>query len=183
MKGEVKRMKKWQIVILTLIIVFLFVGCGSTDNKASNQEGKTFAEWSEYEVFANVPALITDHTRISQAHDAGGKNYVIDVSSANKEDYETYLKLLETEGFEKYVDNGEIGLDNRVFTATYTKEETVLTVNYIESISKVFISASENQKLSEHLFYKEEYISGNIEGKKTTLSMLEMYDFGNSFER
>lgn len=181
MKGEVKRMKKWQIVILTLIIVFLFVGCGSTDNKASNQEGKTFAEWSEYEVFANVPALITDHTRISQAHDAGGKNYVIDVSSANKEDYETYLKLLETEGFEKYVDNGEIGLDNRVFTATYTKEETVLTVNYIESISKVFISASENQKLSEHLFYKEEYISGNIEGKKTTLSMLEMYDFGNSF--
>ena len=46
MKGEVKRMKKWQIVILTLIIVFLFVGCGSTDNKASNQEGKTFAGWT-----------------------------------------------------------------------------------------------------------------------------------------
>ena len=174
-------MKKWQYVILTLIMSFLLVGCADSEKQTAEQGQKTFAEWSEYEVFAKVPALVTEHTRISQAHDAGGENYIIDVSSTNKEDYENYLKLLETEGFEKYVDNGESGLDNRVFTATYTKEELVLTVNYIESISKVYISASEKQSLSEHLFYKEEYISGNIEGKKTTLSMMEMYDFGNSF--
>ena len=181
MKGEVKKMKKWQIVILALMMLFLLGGCADNGSQTAGKGKETFAEWSEYEVFGKVPALITDHTRISQAHDAGGKNYVIDVSGANKDDYENYLKQLEANGFEKYVDNGKKGLDNRVFTATYTKEEIVLIVNYIESISKVFISASENQNLSEHSFYKEEYISGNIKGKKTTLSMLEMYDFGNSF--
>ena len=149
MKGEVKRMKKWQIAILALIMLFLFVGCADNGKQTARNEKKTFAEWSEYEVFGEVPALITEHTRISQAHDAGGKNYVIDVSGANKDDYENYLKQLEANGFEKYVDNGKKGLDNRVFTATYTKEKIVLVVNYIESISKVFVSASENQNLSE----------------------------------
>ena len=174
-------MKKWQCAVLALTMLVLLVGCTGNEKQASETGTKTFAEWSEYEAFANVPALITEHTRISQAHDAGGENYVIDVSSTNKEDYENYLKLLESEGFEKYVDNGENGLDNRVYTATYTKDNLVLTVNYIASISKVYISVSENQALSEHLFYKEEYVSDNIEGKKTTLSMMEMYDFGNSF--
>lgn len=174
-------MKKWQCAVLALTMLVLLVGCTGNEKQASETGTKTFAEWSEYEAFANVPALITEHTRISQAHDAGGKNYVIDVSSTNKEDYENYLKLLESEGFEKYADNGENGLDNRVYTATYTKDNLVLTVNYISSISKVYISVSENQALSEHLFYKEEYVSDNIEGKKTTLSMMEMYDFGNSF--
>ncbi len=176
MKGEMKSMKKLQYVILTLILAVLFVGCSS-----QGKEAKTFAEWSEYEVFADVPALITDNTRISEAHDAGGENYIIEVSNVEKKDYDDYLELLTKKGFEKYVDNGEKGIDGKVFTANYTKKDLVLTVNYIENIHKVYISASENQELSEHLLYKEEYVSDNVKGRKTTLSMLEMYDFGNSF--
>ena len=125
---------------------------------AKKAEVKTFAEWSEYEVFADVPALITDSTRISEAHDAGGENYIIEVSNVEKKDYEDYLELLTKKGFEKYVDNGEKGIDGKVFTVTYTKKNLVLTVNYIENIHKVYISASENQELSEHLLYKEEYM-------------------------
>lgn len=180
MKGEMNRMKKWQYLVLSIAMMFLLTGCGAiTGQKA--KEVKTFAEWSKYEVFANVPALITEHTRISEARDAGGENYIIEVSSTEEADYKNYLELLETQGFTKYVDNGESGLDNRVYTATYTKDALVLTVNYIRSINKVYISAAENQPLSENLFYKEEYVSNNIAGKKTTLSMMEMYDFGNSF--
>ena len=179
-------MKKGKYIIIGLILLLLLTGTAlliliGMGNRAEKPGERTFAEWSEYEVFENVPALITEHTRISQAHDAGGESYIIEVSSAAKEDYKNYLSLLEDCGFKKYVDNGKNGLDNRVFTATYTKELLVLTVSYIDSISKVFVSACENQPLSEHLFYKEEYVANNIPNKKTTLSMMEMYDFGNSF--
>ena len=74
-------MKKWQCAVLALTMLVLLVGCTGNEKKSSETGTKTFAEWSEYEAFANVPALITEHTRISQAHDAGGENYVIDVSS------------------------------------------------------------------------------------------------------
>lgn len=182
-------MKKWQYLILGLVILLLLdgailffaIGMAGKKEEAAKAEVKTFAEWSKYEAFAKVPALITEHTRISEARDVGGENYLIEVSSAEKKDYDAYLGLLEKQGFKKFVDNGEKGLDDRVFTANYTKEEMVLTVNYIKNFSKVYISVGQNQPLSENLFYKDEYVANNIAGRKTTLSMLEMYDFGNSF--
>ena len=42
--------------------------------------------------------------------------------------YQSCIRDLEKNGFQKYVDNGEKGLNNNVFTTTLQKENQVVTV-------------------------------------------------------
>jgi len=97
------------------------------------------------------------------------------------ESYRTCLENLEKEGFEKYVDNGENGLNGNVFTTTFTKDSRVSTVIHMKKTNTTYVVTEEDALLSEHLFYKEEYVADNIEGAKTTLHMLETYRPGSSF--
>ena len=47
------------------------------------------------------------------------------------EDYRTCIEELEKRGFEKYVDNGENGLNGNVFTTTFVKEDLAVTVIHL----------------------------------------------------
>ena len=135
----------------------------------------------------NLPCMDILGEVPEEAEPCGAGNYLITFEGTTKEAYDMYLEELQKAGFVKYVDNGD-GLDGVVFSATYilhgnayTWSQLVVTITYIETSHTAYISACENLPLSEHLIYKDEYVQGNKEGASTSLHMMELFDFGNSF--
>lgn len=187
-----KKQTTIMIVIIALLIVSLggagalviLSGADFSSAAKTNQSKdviRTFADWTDAEVFQDVPAMEVEGTKIEEAKDYGSEVYVISVNGTELEHYQDYLKLLEEAGFSKHVDNGENGIDNAVYSSTYTKDELVVTVAQLVNINVTYISASEKMSLSEHLFYDDSYVADNQEGAKTKLAMLELYDYGNGF--
>lgn len=115
-----------------------------------------------------------------KAEDYGAGNYVTIVEHVKQSDYREYQKHIEKSGFVKHVDNGK-GLYNKIFSATYTKEKVVLTITYVAKTEKLYISACEDLPLSEHLFPDVNKDCNDGNARKTTLHMLKMAQFGNSF--
>lgn len=130
--------------------------------------------------FMGIPMMEVESAKHARVDHYGAGTYVTYVEDTTKEDYEAYLRLVEESGFTKHSDNGE-GLDNKVFCATYTKEDFVLTVSYYAMERKTNISFYQDFPLSEHLIYQDSYVEGNKEGAKTTMHMLELRRLGNSF--
>ncbi|MBE6590728.1 MAG: MBL fold metallo-hydrolase [Ruminococcaceae bacterium] len=143
-------------------------------------------EWSEIDEFVEVPAYKADSIAINPAEDygpehaeAGNPTKVIRLDNAEDKHYYEYRKLLEQFGFKLYVDNGETGLNDSVYTAIYTKGDLVVTVTMISYQFQLYVTATYDMPLSEHLFdnFKDEAVAG----AKDSLSMLEMNNWGNSF--
>ena len=176
-------MKKYGKIILVQLIfaAFLLVGCSGTDKNTKETDVKTFADWSENELFQEIPALLVDGSRISDTTDVGRGTYIINVQGTSLEDYGNYCGLLEKEGYKKYYDNGTDGLDGCVYTTTYTKDEMVVTVTHMTKTKITYVTASDEVKLSEHLFYKDEYVAENQANAKTTLHLLELHTYGDSY--
>lgn len=180
-------MKKYRKIILALLllVIVMLAGCAST--KTENEKDseattvRTFADWTDSEIFQDIPAMVVKGTRIGQATDYGDETYIITVNGTSSEDYQSYLTTLEEVGFEKYIDNGSEGLDGCVFSTTYTKDELVLTVTYMAKTNLTYIAASESMNLSEHLFYSDEYVANNQPNAKTTLHLLELHTYGDSY--
>lgn len=133
------------------------------------------------ELFPVVPGMDAPDAVTGGVVHYGAGNYVVTVDNTTLGDYRAYLAKLEKAGYTKFVDNGSEGLDNAVFNATYIREKLVLTIIHILKTKKTYISACLELPLSEHLFYKEEYVDGNGENARTKIHMLEMWWFGNSF--
>ena len=127
------------------------------------------------DLFSKVP---TYDRATETSVDYGGGNHIIVAENTDKAEYEAYLRKLEQAGFTKYVDNGE-GLGDTVFSATYTKENLVLTVTHMTKLRKTFLSANFDLPLSKHLL-RDEVVSKGA-AVQTTLHMLELWHFGNSF--
>ncbi|MDR1891423.1 MAG: hypothetical protein LBQ48_00180 [Oscillospiraceae bacterium] len=132
------------------------------------------------EMFPAIPNMNASGAAVEEVVHYGAGNYVVTVGETKKADYLAYLNTLERRGFTKVVDNGE-GLNGSVFNVIYTKEKLVLTVTYVTNLRKTYISAALELPLSEHLFRKEEYTAGNGNRAQTSLHMLELWHFGNSF--
>ncbi|MDR1891427.1 MAG: MBL fold metallo-hydrolase [Oscillospiraceae bacterium] len=193
-------MRKYKNAIsLFSLIVFMitFAGCGTSGDVSggsvagSEEPGgglpsevagaQTFADWTDCAVFQEVPAMIIANAKIGAAVDYGAGNYVIDVNGTAPEDYRSYLVTLEEAGFTKYVDNGEKGLYSAVYAATYQRGDLTVTVTHVVKTEKTYVSACRDTRLSEHLFYKEEYVTENKKNAKTTLHMPELYYMGDCF--
>lgn len=173
------------ILIQLLLAVFFLVGCTgagteSTDS-AVNTEVRSFADWTDCKVFQDIPVMRVSGTRIGEAVDYGAGTYIINVNGTSLEDYQSYLQVLEADGFVKYVDNGAEGLDGCVYSSTYTKEELVLTITHIVKTRITYIAASDKMNLSENLFYSDENIADNTADAKTKLHMQELYAYGDSY--
>lgn len=191
--------KTW--ILMVMLIVLLCVGSGilfffgvknfkevksnetATSSASKNEQSsiRTFANWTKEEVFQEIPIMQAENAKIGDVLDYGADNYIADVNYTEFTDYQDYLKLLETVGFEKFADNGQTGLDHTVYTSNYKKDDLCLTVTYVTSSKKTYITACEKQPLSEHLIYKEEFKENQIEDAKTKVHMLDLYDVGNSF--
>jgi len=131
-------------------------------------------------VFPEIPGMTTKEGLVGECVHYGAGNYLTLVENTTKEEYDAYLKQLKKIGYEKFVDNGA-GLDGVVFSTTFIKGNAVLTITHILKRKRTYISFCMDLPLSEHLFYKEEYVKNNKENAKTTLHMLELWYFGNSF--
>lgn len=131
-------------------------------------------------IFPEIPAMQTKEGVLGKCEHYGAGNYVTLVEHTTKEEYDAYLNQLQRVGYEKFVDNGT-GLDGVVFNVTFTKENIVLTITHVLKRKRTYLSFCTGLRLSEHLFYKDEYVKDNKEGARTSLHMLELWHFGNSF--
>ena len=130
--------------------------------------------------FPVIPMMDVPSAASAKAEHYGATNFVVKFEKTSLVDYKAYLNKIENYGFIKYVDNGD-GLDYAVYTATYVKDNLVLTVLHVERKQISYVSVAFDIPLSEHLIYKNEYVADNKEGAKTTLHMLELWRLGNSF--
>jgi len=182
--------KKIAIFVLVVLMFVLLTSAFLVVFKSmAEQFGETkeqididyFSAYTEIEEFQDIPALIGDNTKIGKAVDYGSKNYMIDVSGVTAEEHQAYLKVLEEVGFEKHSDNGEEAMEGYAYTSNFTRDNLVLTVMHMVHQNKTYISASYDLPLSEHLNYKEEYVSNTIPGAKTKVYMVQLNNTGNSF--
>lgn len=182
-------MKKNKVLILffTLLILGILAGCSKlpTQNNTNANTGavdvKLYDEFTDIKLFQGVPVMSVENGRTDIKGDIGGGNQVILVNGSVEDEYWNYLTTLQENGFEKYVDNGEEGLYGDVLSATLTKENLVISVIHMKKTELTYIIAEDELPLSDRLIYKDEYVKDNVEGAKTTLHMLELSDYGNSF--
>jgi len=178
-------MKKGKLAVMfsVLFIASALVGCG---NKAGQQnagvsEEKLFDEITDLALFQGVPAMNVANGKIDVLGDVGAGNEVITVNGSEEGEYWAYLDTLAKNGFEKSYSNGEEGLSGDVLTTLMTKDVLTISVIHMKKTNLTYIVAEKNVLMSEHLTYKDEYAAGNVEGAKTTLHMVELCDYGNSF--
>jgi hypothetical protein len=185
-----KKKLLWILIVLMVVlvatplgIVFLQKGMEASEEqkKLDEMNRTTFASYSEYEIFQEIPLLTGKNIRYEQAEDFGGDNYGIDTYDTTFEEYQAYLILLEQEGFVKYVDNGKEGLEGYVYTAHYTKDDLLVVVTHFTNSNQTMVTVSDKVMLSEHLFYDESYVADNMPNAKTTFHLQELYFTGNSF--
>ena len=109
----------------------------------------------------------------------GGGNYVITIPNAKKEDYLAYLQTIQERGFVIYANNGE-GWGGTVFSTTLLSETMVLTIVYYAMTKQIKVSFYPG-KAPKRLVYDESYVAGHLPEAKTSLHMMELWWFGNSF--
>ena len=115
--------KKHIWIVALLLALILLTGAGivvfqslgqSTGNETKKKDvanATTFEPYSDYKEFAKVPIMSGETIQFDDAVDFGDDTYGIHAYETDLEEYEAYLDKLEQEGFEKYTDNGEKGLD------------------------------------------------------------------------
>lgn len=163
------------ILIFTMLIMMLS-GCGkkTEDGKPASTDSTTFSAYTDIEVYQTIPAMVVKDAKIGAVEDYGDGDYIIPVEGTELKDYEAYVELLESKGFDIYCDNGESALEGNVYTTTFTKSKLVVNVIHLVRMNKTLISVSEDTELSEHLIYKDEYLEGNVEGAQTKVHFPEL---------
>lgn len=187
------KMNRRSLIIVTILAVVLLAGGAflvayevyqNQQAVAEEKDGPdydTFSDYTKAEAFAAVPLLFKEGSAISEVREVGQNVYSIQVDGTTKKDYEKYLKTLEKRGYKKHSDNGEEGMDGYVYTATFQKDETVVTVYHLANIESTSVTVSTDAVLSEHLIWKDAYETNLSEDAKTRLHMVELADNGNSF--
>ncbi len=173
--------KEWLIIGVMVILLLAGAGIILFTTQGNKVDKNMFAAQTDVEVFQSIPLMAGEKPAYSEARDVGSGNYLIDVDSTTLDEYNAYLKKLEENGFKKFTDNGEDGIEGQVYAAYYQKDKLTVHVCHMKNIEKTTITVCEKGKLSEHLIYDDSYVSGNKEGAKTKLYFQELYSIGNNF--
>lgn len=176
--------KRLGMVCCALALAGSLVGCVAVKDEPVVEEKAAvtfYKEFTDIKLLQEIPVMNIANGKTDIVGDMGAGNEVITINGSELAEYREYLGVLEESGFEKYYDNGEEGLKGKVYTTIFTKEDLVVTVIQMIKSKLTYIVAEEDLVLSDRLFYKDEYVKDNKEGAKTTLHMVELSDFGNSF--
>ena len=98
---------------------------------------------------------------------------MIDVDYTTKEEYDAYLLKLESEGFTRYADSGEHGINDDVYSAAFTRDGLTVYVIHQALQSKSYVIAGTKETLSEHLIDSDSYRENLVEGLPTSLTLLD----------
>ena len=182
-KGDGLEMKRKGILISALLLGVLLCIAGiiviAGVNKSSAKS--TFAKITENELFQEIPMMIGETIEFSEVRDVGDDNYAVLAEKSTLKEYQNYLNSLEKEGFKKYVDNGEKGLSESIYSAQYEKGDVTVYVSHMVKLNKTLINVCKGNVSSPNLFYDDSYVSNNIEGLKTSFHLPELHSGGNSF--
>ena len=168
-----RKFTSYIILSVCILLGIIMTGCANSKD--------TFALVTDSEIFQTIPIMSGEKLAFSDVADVGAGNYMITASDTTLSEYENYLVDLEKAGYSKHVDNGEEGLEGYIYTAHYLKDDMLVVASYFSKTKETTITVCEQAVLSEHLFYKDEYVKDNIEGAKTKLTMPELYRGGQSF--
>lgn len=127
----------------------------------------------------DIPAMSASTTHETNTAYRGGGNYVTTVESTTKEDYLAYLILLKEHGFTEIANQNE-GWGGTVFSTTLQRDSLILTVVHYTMTGKTKISFYTGIP-SKRLNVCEKEETSYLEGAKTTMHMIELWWFGNSF--
>ena len=180
-------MKKriWHLLLALCLCVALLCACGTKTPEETHPPVVTFAQYTDLEVFQDLPAVDMERFKIHDADDYGDGFYVMALKATqlpSLADYTDYIDALEQAGFTKYSDSGETGIGNgAMLAATLQKGEKVVSLTFAKYYGMFYISVAENKPLSPHLLYNESYVADNIPGAKTTLTMNQLSDQGNCY--
>lgn len=174
-------MRKKTVFFVATLLAFTLLGCGKVTTSQETELDKNKQEWSACESLKDLPIMEGEHAKFSKARDVGDDCWAIDVDGTTLEEYKAYLQAIEAYGFEKCVDNGENGLDGYVYSATFKKGTRVLSVNYISKVGVTHISIGDGLAISDRMVYKDKYIADNKPDGKNVLTMVQVYNSGNSF--
>lgn len=167
--------KKIISLIIFTVLLMALSGCDKKVEKApGSKDSTTFAAYTDVEMYKDIPAMVVEGSKVGYIEDYGDEDYIIPIDGTELDDYKAYVELLGKQGFEKYCDNGEDGLEGNVYTTTFTKDKLVLNVIHIVRMNRTLIAASKDLPLSEHLIYKDEYVADNIGGAKTKVHFPEL---------
>lgn len=159
-------------VLLAAIPIALFSGTLVQD---------TFGSIVESELFQNLPLMTGKEVTYTLPEDVGGGNELLWVNNTTKEEHEAYLQLLAKNNYVKYCDNGEHGLEGYVYTTHFLKDGLLAAVSYYPRLKSTSIELCDQDVLSDHLFYSDDYVKDNIPGFQTKFIEPELYSAGNSF--
>lgn len=176
--------KRLGMVCCALALAGSLVGCVAVKDEPVVEEKAAvtfYKDFTDIELLQEIPVMNIANGKTDIVGDMGAGNEVVTINGSELAEYWEYLDVLEESGFEKYYDNGEEGLKGKVYTTIFTKEDLVVTVIQMIKSKLTYIVVEEDLVLSDRLFYKDEYVKDNKEGAKTTLHLVELSDFGNSF--
>lgn len=129
------------------------------------------------EVYPSIPVMSVSNESNTSTKLTGDGNFVTTVTGTTKQNYDDYLTSVVSAQFTHVADNA---IDDSVYSATYTRDGLVLCVTYFAKQNQTCISYYEGA-VSDHLVYNADDVAGNAENAKTTLSMMELFAYGNSF--
>ena len=138
----------------------------------------TLACYSEFDLFAKIPAFTEETVRYENATDNGAGTYGINAYDTDTEMYRGYLKTLEENGFKKYTDNGD-GMDGFVYKAWYEKDGLYVSVAHLSKTGRTLITACE-KAWSDRLLDLPEWSEGAQADASTKLYLPELYALGAS---
>ena len=125
-----KRRKSVWVVLLLLVLgvigsgILVLVRKEDTTKVAKDTEViVSFSDVTDYESLYSVPVLSGVTANRVEADHFGGDTYGVRIDETSLGDYQSYLLQLEAEGFTKYADNGEQGLEGYVYTSHYQKDK------------------------------------------------------------
>ena len=131
-------------------------------------------------LFKGVPRMPQDLPNGIHAIDVGDGYCIKVISKVERSDYDTYLAQLEEAGFHKVYANTS-GIANRVYAAGFTRGGRLLTVTYVLPLKQVFISVGKGRGFSPFLLDDPARRQGFAPDARTSVHMLELWAFGNSF--
>lgn len=180
--------KKRVYMLIGILLIALLVGMGlisslrmRKEQTEENESSNDLGQYSESDLFQAVPVMRRGDISYTKATDVGGGDFMITAIDTTLSDYQEYLLILEENGFQKLVDNGENGIEGFVYTSHYQKKGLLVIVSHIVNLKKTEITATDNTSLSEHLTYDDSYVAENRAEARTSFHLLEMKEVGNSF--